>query len=75
MKQKKISPKRAAELNRLYRNQGPSKNHFRIKALPINAKTGKSLEKTKPFLVKELLFSLLLTFIIITVQLFISQFI
>lgn len=74
MKQKVVSEKRALELSKLYNNNNKETNNFKIKISP-QKETHNNYKKTKSLSTKELLFSLLLTFIIITVQLFISQFI
>ena len=73
MKQKKVSQKRLEELKNLYQNQEQPQNRFKIKA-KTGSKTYNNIKKTRPLSTKELLFSLLLTFVIITIQLFISQF-
>ena len=73
MKQKKGSEKRLKELEKLYQNQDQPQNRFKIKVKTKNV-TYNNIKKTKPLSTKELLFSLLLTFVIITIQLLISQF-
>jgi len=70
MKHQKTSIKRAQELKKLYQNQTPAR--FKIKNKPPN-KTHNNIKKTNALSTKELLFSLLLTFVIITIQLLISK--
>jgi len=70
MKHQKTSTKRAQELKKLYQNQNPIR--FKIKTKTPN-KTHNNIKKTNALSTKELLFSLLLTFVIITIQLLISK--
>ncbi len=72
MKQQKFSPKRLEELKNLYQNHTVSR--FKIKTKK-QSKTYNNFEKTKIFSTKELVFSLLLTFVIITIQLLVAKFI
>ncbi len=74
MKQRSVSNKRNQELLRLYQETQQNPNHFKIKAVKTT-QTNHKTNQIKPLSLKGLLFSLLLTFIIITVQLFISRFI
>lgn len=72
MKQKPLSLKRQKELERLYQPQNQTLNHFKIKNKP-SSKTYNNLEKQSPLSSREFVFSLLLTFVIITIQLLISR--
>ncbi|OGK66483.1 hypothetical protein A2313_03460 [Candidatus Roizmanbacteria bacterium RIFOXYB2_FULL_41_10] len=74
MKHKPVSNKRSQELLKLYQEDRQKENRFRIKADKSTHLSHKT-EQIKPLSFGSLVFSLLLTFIIITVQLFISRFI
>lgn len=70
MKQKLASAKKLEELRRLYR--APSQNRFKIKE-QTSFKSYNNFKNQRPLSSRELLFSLLLTFVMITIQLLISR--
>jgi hypothetical protein len=74
MKQKQKTKRREEELLRLYQNKEKEGGQFKIKVPKVKQKKTIS-NQIKPLSLKSLGISLLLTFVIISVQLLISQFI
>lgn len=75
MKHKEKSKRRQKELLELYQTQQPKKTHFKITQKSPVIKKEPSRNEVRPLSLKNLLFSLLLTFVIISVQWYISKFI